>query len=188
MAALLLAAGSGSRFGSDKLMHALPDGRPMAVASALRMREGLPEARCVAVVRSGHTLLADALGAAGFDVVFSAEAHLGMGHSLAAGVRACPQGAGFVVALADMPFIEPATMAAVGEALHAGASIAAPSFEGRRGHPVGFAAMHGPALAALKGDAGARELLRAHADSIVLVPVDDAGVLRDVDTPADLAR
>ncbi|GAB7539203.1 hypothetical protein BGC_54270 [Burkholderia sp. 3C] len=65
------------------------------------------------------------------------------------------------------------------------ATIAAPWFDGQRGHPVGFAAVHRDALAALDGDAGARALLVAH--EVARVEVDDPGVLRDVDTRDDLA-
>jgi molybdenum cofactor cytidylyltransferase len=96
---------------------------------------------------------------------------------------------GWLVALGDMPFIHPASIAAVAQALAAGPqAIAAPVHAGRRGHPVGFGAAHGPALAALQGDEGARALLQRHAHALQLVPVDDPGVLRDVDTPADLGR
>ncbi|MCL4799694.1 MAG: nucleotidyltransferase family protein, partial [Burkholderiales bacterium] len=57
---------------------------------------------------------------------------------------------------------------------------------GERGHPVGFAARYGAELAALAGDAGAREILRRDRGLVELIEVDDPGVLRDVDTRADL--
>jgi molybdenum cofactor cytidylyltransferase len=55
-----------------------------------------------------------------------------------------------------------------------------------RGHPVGFGAMHGDALAALDGDAGARALIVAASDTVTTLDVDDPGILADVDTPDDL--
>jgi len=57
-----------------------------------------------------------------------------------------------------------------------------------RGHPVGFGAMHGEALAALDGDLGARELIASASDAVTKLDVDDPGILADVDTPDDLIR
>jgi molybdenum cofactor cytidylyltransferase len=108
-----------------------------------------------------------------------------MGASLAWAIRASsPAPFGWIVALADMPFLDPATIVALCDALADGASIAAPVFAGQRGNPVGFAPEYGAALRALTGDQGARALLAAH--PVVLVPVNDPGVLQDVDTDADL--
>jgi molybdenum cofactor cytidylyltransferase len=86
-----------------------------------------------------------------------------------------------------MPFIRPSSLAAVSEALLKGAALAAPYFRARRGHPVGISSKFRAQLAALRGDEGARQLLAAHASEIVKVPVGDPAVLRDIDTPGDLA-
>src|SRR5690349_10725836 len=109
-----------------------------------------------------------------------------MGASLACAVRAARDAGGFVVALADMPFIRSSTIAAVRDALAAGAPLAAPYFRARRGHPVGISANFRGELESLRGDEGARKLLGAHEASLVKVPVGDPGVLRDIDTPQDL--
>jgi molybdenum cofactor cytidylyltransferase len=101
-------------------------------------------------------------------------------------VRAAPDAQGFVVALADMPFIRSSTIAAVRDALAAGAPLAAPYFRARRGHPIGIAAKFREALEALEGDEGARKIVAANEKSLVKIPVGDPGVLRDIDTPADL--
>jgi molybdenum cofactor cytidylyltransferase len=89
-----------------------------------------------------------------------------------------------VIALADMPWVEPATMAGVVDALRGGASVAAPSCRGRRGHPVGFAASCYGELSALSGDEGAKAVVDRH--PVTLIDTDDAGILRDVDTRQDL--
>jgi molybdenum cofactor cytidylyltransferase len=86
-----------------------------------------------------------------------------------------------------MPWVRRESIIAVLDQLAAGAAIAAPLLHGRRGHPVGFSARYRSELLALRGDTGARALLAAKAHHIVTVAVDDPGVLRDVDTPADLA-
>lgn len=182
---VLLAAGEGSRFGSDKRLQPLADGTPLAVAAARNLRAGCDEV--LAVLRPDDTALAALLVAADCRVIYCAEAEQGMGHSLAAGVRASPEAAGWLIALADMPAIVPASHATVAAALRQGASIAVPTFEGRRGHPVGFAARWRAELLALHGDQGARRLLQAAPAEIELVALDDPGILADIDTPADLA-
>lgn len=185
---LLLAAGRGTRFDpqgqQNKLLAPLADGTPVARAAAHAMLAVLP--RVIAVVRPGAETLAHLLNEAGCEVVFAAEAERGMGASLAAGVHASADADGWVVALADMPWVSPTTIEAVARELDQGATIVAPLHDGRRGHPVGFGAVHGEALAALDGDVGARNLLTSSA--LTTIAVDDPGVLADVDTPGDLQR
>jgi molybdenum cofactor cytidylyltransferase len=181
---ILLAAGASTRFGSNKLRHRLPDGTPIAVASARNMVAALPQT--VAVVRPGAGVLARLLHEAGCTVVTSRNARSGMGASLASGVRASGDASGWVVALADMPFISPGTIGMVAAELMAGGAIAAPSHVGRRGHPVGFARRFHEDLLALTGDEGARTLLARHPDWITLLECADAGIFQDIDTPADL--
>lgn len=184
VAGLLLAAGSSSRFGADKLLHALPDGEAVAVHSARNLRAALP--RVVAVVRDARGELASLLRAAGVGVLACDRAAEGMGASLACGVAATADAAAWVIALADMPFVRPGTVAAVAAAAAQGVMIAAPVYHGRRGHPVGFSRRFLPELLALGGDSGARTIIAAHADAVVLLQCDDAGVVRDIDTPGDL--
>jgi molybdenum cofactor cytidylyltransferase len=182
---VLLAAGTSSRFGANKLRHRLPNGTPLAVACAHSL---LPAcSRVVAVLRPGDDELAGWLEEAGCAVVLCREASAGMGHSLAAGVRAAADAAGWLVALADMPFIRPSSHQAVAAALQAGATLAATQYQGRRGHPVGFARIWLPALSALTGDHGAKALLEKHSQHLTLCPLDDAGVVQDIDRPEDLA-
>ena len=181
---LLLAAGEGRRFGSDKLLHPLADGTPMAVASARTLRRACP--RSIAILRPEQTVLAGLLAAEGLELVTCAEASAGMGHSLAAGVAASRDAAGWLVALADMPFLQAATLQRVAEALAGGAALVAPVHRGLRGHPVAFAPRWRDELLALGGDAGARAILAGHRDLLCKLETDDPGVLRDVDTPADL--
>ncbi|HEY4316427.1 MAG TPA: nucleotidyltransferase family protein [Herbaspirillum sp.] len=193
---LLLAAGKGSRFDASgresKLLAALPDGTPVALASARRLLQCC--ARVLAVLpqhaappRDQHVLqLVGLLAEAGCEIVFCADSDAGLGHSLAAGVRAAPHAAGWLVALADMPAIEVSTLRAVAAACTQPRHIAAPIYRARRGHPVVFGSAYYAGLAALQGDQGARGVLLDHASAVTEVPCDDAGVLRDIDTPADL--
>jgi len=68
-----------------------------------------------------------------------------------------------------------------------GALIAAPFHQGKRGHPVGFGKACHDALAALTGDEGAKTIVAANQDRVTRIDVDDAGILRDIDTREDMA-
>lgn len=185
-AGILLGAGSARRFGGAKLLATLADGTPVGVAACRALIAALP--RTVAVVRPGDDVLAAAFAREGATVVHCPRAGEGMGASLACGVAATRDASGWIVALADMPWIAPSTIRRVAGAIASGASIAAPFHRGERGHPVGFSAAHRDALAALGGDEGAKQLIAAHRAALVRLDVDDPGALRDIDVPTDLAR
>jgi molybdenum cofactor cytidylyltransferase len=182
---ILLAAGSASRFGADKLAVALPDGALVGATALKNLASAVDSV--IVVVRPGDSVMTRACAERGARVSVCPHARDGMGASLAWGVRGAAVAAGWIIALADMPWIDPATIAQVAATLRGGASLAAPQFQGTRGHPVGIAARFYGELAALSGDEGAKRLLSAHASSIALIDVNDAGILRDIDTPADLA-
>jgi len=184
--AILLAAGSAKRFGSDKLVHALPHEVPIA-AQAVRHLKSVLGDPVIAVVRPGAARLADLLRKEGCTVVVCDRAAEGMGASLACAMRAAPRAQSYLVALADMPFVRTSSIAAVRDALAAGAKLAAPYFRARRGHPVGFSSAFRAELEGLSGDEGARAIIATHERDLVKVPVGDPGVLRDIDTPGDLA-
>lgn len=183
---ILLAAGSAQRFGAPKLLHPLDDGTPLGIAAAQTLMRALPDT--IAVVRAGDHALRDAFVAIGLSVVENPAAERGMGGSLAAGVKAAAGAGGWIIALADMPWVQASTIRALAARLSGGASIVAPLHAGRRGHPVGFAPRWGARLAALDGDQGARGLIATHPQALVLHPTDDPGVLRDVDRRTDLLR
>lgn len=182
---ILLAAGASTRFGGDKLLQPLHDGMLVGVRSAMNLRSAVDD--LLVVLRRPDSPLRTQYAERGIACVVCEDARNGQGHSLAHAVAARADAAGWVIALADMPFIRPGTLAAVTEAVRAGAGIVAPCCGGRRGHPVGFGHRFGDALCQLRGDEGARGVLRAHPDAVRLLDCDDAGVLADVDTPAALA-
>ena len=190
---VLLAAGKGARFGGDKLLAPLPRasrlaaaGTPIGIAAAIHLVAAVPDS--IAVVRPHDTMLAEALRRVVPRVVDCPRADDGLGASLACGVSAAAEADGWIIALADMPWIEPATIAGVAAALASGAGIAAARCGGRRGHPVGFSRIHQAALARLSGDAGARSILEQHRRAIMHVDVTDPGIHADVDTLEDLHR
>lgn len=182
--ALILAAGRGTRFGSDKRQARLADGRTLLAASVARAR---------AVFDEVHVVLRpeDDPAALGLPddcpVIRCADADLGMGHSLAAGVRGLSTARGRAVAvmLGDMPWLAEATLrqlVAQADAQH----ILFPLHHGLRGHPVIFGRDFWPELQYLQGDEGARSVLAAHREAWRVLEVDDPGVVLDVDTPQAL--
>ncbi len=183
---VLLAAGSGTRFGGDKLIHPLDDGIAIAAHAARNLVAcGLD---VVAVVRAGDFPLGDMLEQEGCRVTQCADSIKGMGHTLAHGVATAREAGGWVVALADMPRVRPETIARIMAALSEGATIAAPLYRGERGHPVGFSAALRDELLGLSGDTGAKSVLQRHRDAIRLLDCDDPGIVLDIDRKADLDR
>lgn len=185
--AIVLAAGFSRRLpGENKLLKDYR-GRPL-LAHALDTVAALGLGDAVVVTGDEGHAVADLARRAGLRGVHNDAASGGMGHSIAAGVRALSDGLGGVfVVLGDMPEVTADDYARLAAA-HAGrpARVCVPVWDGRRGHPVLFGADHRGALAALTGDRGARRILRAASD-LVSVPAASAGVLVDLDTSADFA-
>ncbi len=184
--AVLLAAGAGSRFGGGKLLHPLEDGVAIA-AHAARNLIGAGLA-VTAVVRPGDFPVSEMLEQEGCEVIACPEAARGMGVSLAHGVAATKDAGGWIVALADMPGIKSETIARVVQAMASGAEIAAPEYQGDRGHPVGFGKRFLHELQALTGDSGARAIVQRNQALVRLISCDDAGILLDIDHRADLSK
>jgi molybdenum cofactor cytidylyltransferase len=180
---ILLAAGKGTRFGSQKLLARLSDGRYVVEASAANLLAAV--GRVIAVTGRNERLMR-VLDDCGCQVVVNERAAEGMGTSIGAGVEASFAADGWIVALGDMPFIQPTTIEKIKLALEEGAAIAVPTHEGKRGHPVGFARQYGDALCALEGDAGARAIIDANVALARMVEVSDAGIFADIDVVGDL--
>ncbi len=180
---LLLAAGFGRRFGSDKRYAPLPGGERLLVASArAAMNSGLPLRVCL---REGEHDFAATLRDAGAGIIFCADAAAGMGATLAEGVAHCEDWDGVLVALGDMPFVLPDTYRQVAQALET-APLCRPTFAGEPGHPVAFSSSLFGELCRLRGDEGARSVVQRHRIQLCELALDDPGILRDVDTPGDV--
>jgi molybdenum cofactor cytidylyltransferase len=188
IAGILLAGGFSRRFGpQNKLTQRLPDGEMLGLRAAKTLVAALPGA--IAVVREGEPAFTEGLIALGYRVVFCQTSHALMADSLKLGILSAqsdfPHLKGVVIALADMPYIQAQTIRQVASGL-ARATIVQPVIQGQPGHPVAFATSLMPELLAIEGDQGAREVLRAHAADILRLDCQDTGILKDIDTPADL--
>lgn len=109
----------------------------------------------------------------------------GLGESIAAGVCATPNWHGWLIHLADMPFVPSAVFVQVADALEFHALVR-PCTNQQPGHPVGFARGYYKKLCQLTGDNGARELLRG--ETVHLIDIEDADSQRDIDLPSQLAQ
>ena len=184
---IVLAAGSGSRFtaGSHKLDA--PFGEQSVLATTLR--HAIASHLHVVVVTTAPFADLARSSVAARDVVLlpevasTAQAGLGMGRSISAGVNARPHAAGWLILPGDMPLVQPATIQAVARQLDLH-PVAYAQYHGKRGHPVGFAAELYSELVALSGDEGARRLVARY--PAFAVELDDPGILIDIDTDGDL--
>jgi molybdenum cofactor cytidylyltransferase len=182
------AAGRGSRFGGSehKLLQAFAEGKGAGTVLGATLRNAIESQLPVVVVTTAALapLVGQQMATRDIVVLSAHEAARGMGYSIAAGVAERSGAPGWLVLPADMPLVRPSTLLAVASALEHHAVVYA-QHKGRRGHPVGFAAELFSELILLDGDDGARRVLArypSHAEEVA-----DAGVLMDVDTPADLA-
>jgi molybdenum cofactor cytidylyltransferase len=187
---IILAAGSGSRFRQvagaekDKLLADCA-GRDGAVRSVIEhVLVNLPASleKRVLVTGKGRPQAIRMAQAYGCDFVELDSP--GLGDSIAAGVQACPDLAGWLMILGDMPFILPSSIEQVVAGIRED-GISVPVLAGEYGHPVGFGREFGPKLMALTGDRGAKVLFAGA--QVLEVPVDDPGVTWDVDVPEALA-
>ncbi len=179
---LVLAAGQAARMGASKLTLPL-HGRPvLAHVLEAAAAAGLP----ALVVTGAHA--AEVRRAAGAVPAVHAPGHAeGLSASLRAGLAAVPEAwSAVLVALGDMPAVRAGTYRALAEALAAGAPAVVPVHGRRRGNPAGFSRACFPALMALRGDCGARGLLDRL--GVRELPVDDPGILLDLDRPEDFDR
>ena len=189
MIGILLAAGFSRRFGlADKLLQRLPDGQIIAIVSAKNLINAVPSS--FAVVRPENKKLSRLLKNTGLEVIFCHENDQEMADSLVTAIQASGNSIaandGFIIALADMPYIQAATISAVAAKVIAGASIVIPTYQNQRGHPIGFAAKFRNDLESVQGDEGARSIIKRYPNEVALLACDDAGILQDIDTAADL--
>ena len=182
-AALLLAAGGSTRFGSDKrklLFNEVP-----LLSHVVALYERVCP-RVLVVVKPGDESIQDLVNGP-CEWVVARDANVGMSRSIAAGMRALGSAPPWVIiGLADMPYVSPDTVSQIACTLDAGAVIARPRSSGRAGNPVGFNSRLFSPLMNLNGDRGARALIDGCIGDVVDVEVRDQGIFRDIDRPADI--
>ncbi|HWN69495.1 MAG TPA: molybdopterin-binding/glycosyltransferase family 2 protein [Haliangium sp.] len=188
--AVVLAAGRSMRMGAQNKLVVDVLGTPMIGRVVDALLASSVE-RVVVVTGHERERVEAALAGRGVTFVHNPDYAAGMSTSLRAGIRALgPEIDAALVCLGDMPWIAPAHVDALIDAFQPveGREICVPVYQGKRGNPVLFAARFFDAMSQLEGDMGARALIDAHAEVVFQVPVDQSGVLVDVDTVAALER
>tara|TARA_E500000331_G_scaffold358465_1_gene425507 strand:+ start:21360 stop:21941 length:582 start_codon:yes stop_codon:yes gene_type:complete len=183
---ILLAAGMGKRFGSQKLMAKLPSGTPVAVTSWRNLETA--NKKSFAVIRQNDSELRSLFEDENIPFVVCEDAHMGMSRSLLTGIQSSLKSSGWIIALGDMPFIDPKTIKKIicdmSNIKHK--TIFRPIFQKQAGNPVGLNRELLNELMTLKGDQGAREIIKRDKRRIHQIPVNDSGIIKDIDTQRDL--
>jgi molybdenum cofactor cytidylyltransferase len=180
--AIVLAAGSSSRMGRPKAALTLGRDGPSFV-------DAITNTLAAAGVSAVRVVVFPGRERPNSDDVINPNPASGMLSSVQCGVRALPSGLDAVfVWPVDHPLVERDTVIALIAAFRGSAPpVVVPTHDGRRGHPVLFAARVLPELLVADGTRGAAAVVHAHDDRLEL-PVADRGVLCDIDTPEDYAR
>lgn len=191
-AAIILAAGASTRFGSNKLSHQVEwNGKRMCVLSHSLKPWLNAFSQVHIVVDARNAQLQEKVE---YELeqtdrltwMLCTDANNGMAHSLRFGVQQIPDSRAWMIGLGDMPYLSPASIGRVKLAMEEGAAIVAPFFNGKRGHPIGFSRQFKPALLQLEGDHGARKVLAEHESTICRIETDDEGILLDIDEIKDI--
>lgn len=180
--ALILAAGFSKRFGGIKLDAKLNNGSTVFSQTLSRISAAIPNYKVV--TRPG---LINVLSPTEPNLNAFEFAEQGIGASLAFGIGLVNNWHACLVCLADMPFIEIETYRSLASQLNQN-NIVIPFHQKQAGNPVGFGRQFYSDLRSLSGDAGGRPVVKDNQNAVVTFDAEDAAVLYDIDTPADLDK
>jgi molybdenum cofactor cytidylyltransferase len=187
IAAIVAAAGESRRFGSPKLLATI-DHQPLIRLAVERVLQAKLNPVIVVLGRHGENVRRALVG---LPVQFTEnpDPSLGLGSSIAAGIRALPADTNAVIiTLGDQPFLETRILEELADAWRrAQAMIVVPAFRGQRAPPVLFSREVFPELLELRGEAGGREIIDRDSSRVHVVHF-DMPMPADVDTPEDLSR
>ena len=185
---VVLAGGSSTRMGgSNKLLERVDD-VPM-VETVVRAALASRADEVLVVTGDDRERVAACLSGLPVRLVWNPEHIQGLSTSLRAGVSALESGTrAVVVCLGDMPLVRPGHIDALIRAFltDPDGSIFVPTWQGGRGNPVLWTVDLLPDIGTLTGDVGVKALMDRHPTEVREVPVDEPGILTDVDTPEAL--
>ena len=190
VATIVLAAGLSSRMGDINKLLAPINGTALIRRVIDQVQQSQVDPIIVVTGHQAH-LIGEAL--AGCDVLFVENKNFaeGLSTSLRTGLKAVPKTvAGALICLGDMPKLTAQHIDDLIRAFreHQGDKICVPIYQGRQGNPVLWPARYFAAMGKMRGDVGAKKLIEQHRDHVHEVVMNDEGVVRDVDTPEDLAK
>jgi molybdenum cofactor cytidylyltransferase len=186
--AVILAAGMSSRMGEAKQLLRLGERTLLDQVIENVRAAGV----CDIILVLGHAAetIAKGITSRNLKVVVNAAYREGMGSSLRAGISALPgEIDASLICLADQPLVRPETLKLLMDRYRASrAEIVIPMYKGFRGNPVLLDRSVFPEVISLTGDIGCRAIFSSHLEGIVKVPVEDLGILLDVDSQEDFDR
>ena len=189
IAAILLAAGQGSRMGGGKLL--LPIGDATVVERAAKSLIDVPVADLIVVVGTYGLAIKRQLSEFPVRFVLNPDPSSEMAESIRCGLKIVDPASveAFLVLPADMPLVLPETIRLLVDSLLASDKlIAVPVFQGRRGHPVIFRSNLYETVLNFRSPQGIRPLVHGDPSKVLLVEVDDEGVIADLDNWDDYRR
>ncbi len=181
------AAGSAERFGGRKLLADI-DGSPLLEHTLRALIAGGIRSVVVVLGPEAHEVQAGipALGEPAVRVAINPDPSRGMFSSIQVGLASFDREEGIAVLPGDMPYVRASTVATLLDVFGRSGAIVSPRYEGKRGHPVIVPASLVAEILAADPQSNLHEVLKRHPDRRLDVDVMDRGVVRDVDTLADL--
>ena len=177
IAVILEAAGNSTRFGSNKLLHIMDDGRPM-IASIFDAVRPLDVYKKILVTQYDDI----AEMAAGFDVVMNDRPDLGISRSMQLGLAAAGDADAYMFCVCDQPGLSTSTIKKLIEAYKKGtAGIVSLAWQGKMCNPKIFSSRYKEELMCLSGDTGGRQILASHKDDILPVEAESEDEVKDID-------
>jgi molybdenum cofactor cytidylyltransferase len=188
VSAIILAAGSSTRMGTVKPLVRI-GGETMLERTLSALRESRVD-EIIVVLGHSAALIQQSVRFDGARIVVNDSYYEGMASSLRTGLSSLrAETAAALIVLADQPFLKHETIdRLIEEYREKKPEIIVPTYNGFRGNPVLLDRSVFNELAELSGDIGCRAIFQGHKSGMLKVPVLDAGVLLDLDTPADVER
>jgi len=177
IAVILEAAGDSRRFGSNKLLHIMEDGRPM-IAYVLDAVRSIDAYRKIIVTQYDEIAeLAD-----GFRVVRNDRPDLGISRSMKLGIEAAGDADAYMFCVCDQPGLRASTLESLIEAYKKGtAGIVSLAWQGKMCNPKIFSSKYRSELMKLSGDTGGRQIISSHQSDLLLVEAESEDEVLDID-------
>jgi len=177
IAVVMEAAGDSRRFGSNKLLHVMDDGRPM-IASVLDAVRGIEAYKKILVTQYDEV----ASLAADMEIVMNDRPDLGISRSMQLGLEAGGDADAFMFCVCDQPGLSSDTLQRLVDAYKKGtAGIVSLAWQGKMCNPKIFSSRYKEELMGLSGDTGGRQILASHKDDILLVEAESENEVKDID-------
>jgi len=170
-----------------KLKQLMPLGESTIIEQAIDNLSSSAVNEVIVVLGHKAEEIAETISAKPVKIVFNPNYGEGMSTSVIAGLTLVdPRAQAVMLALGDQPLVDSQTINRLIDEFHkSDKGIAIPTYKGKRGHPVILATGYKSELLELKGDIGAREIIKHHPQDVLEVAVDSESVISDIDTGDD---